>query len=594
MKKMKYLLILIVCMFTLGSLIACDKGSEGNNSNDQDTVPPSGGTIVVPPSGGGAVTPSNPPSGGEVVTPPTVDVEKVTFEDATVEYTGEAISFVVKNLPGGVYVEYVYLLEGEEVAEMVEIGEYEVTATIRDKATGDELRVLTAILTIEPVKIYDEIPNDADANIELTYTTTFMKMQKDPDNPTQLIAAGLELYATENIYFVLDRNTAVGAVNVPLKFIELDEENSVECASIVDNCLVISEAGEYDVIMTFPEGSLVPVLVVREGADNSLFYFRGTVNNFEASEEYLFVKDETNTTATFEIELKVGDEFKVANYYYSVSFDFNTKFVFLDGFSAGSENGNVKVDKAGLYKFVVNLDSKTLTVYRDSQELIEDRNVLYVRGTITTPAWDSLSLILGKNNGISVIELQLKVGDAFKVADATWTAIYDYGYFNSATTHFGSDKDNNIVVKVAGTYKIEVDTAGNKVSVYCDGTKIVDNATSQGGGSQGGGAEVGTVMYRIVINGTQQIDLIYEGKWNYDDSYDQHHAFKVTLNAGDIITFINASNGETWTDMTVDPASTGGMTLISGTGIKVGTSGVYDLYVKTKFQADNIYFGPAA
>ena len=101
-------------------------------------------------------------------------------------------------------------------------------------------------------------------------------------------------------------------------------------------------------------------------------------------------------------------------------------------------------------------------------------------------------------------------------------------------------------------------------------------------------------MYMLVINGSHEIPLYYEGKWVDDESFDQHHVYSVTLNAGDIITFLNASNNETWTDMTVDPYSSGAMVLISGVGIEVGETGVYDIYLKTKFQADNIYFGPAA
>ena len=591
MKRMKYLLLLFVCLFALGTLVAC--GDEGSNDNNQNVETNGGNQTQVPPTEDPKteVPPQTevPPTDGPTQQP-TVDVTKVTFEDETVEYTGEAIAFTVKNLPGGVTVKYTYLYEGNEVSEMVEIGEYEVTAVITDKNTGVELRVLSAILTIIPVQIFDEIPNDANSNIELTYTTNFFTMHKNPDDETQLIAAGLELYASETIYFVLDRKTGESAENFPLNFLELDA-SSVECASIIENALVISEPGTYDVIMMFPEDSLVPLILVREGADNDLFYFRGTVNNFEATEEYLFVKDETTNTSSYEIQLTAGEEFKIANYYYSVSFDFTSTFLFLDGFGVGTDNGNVKVVKEGNYKFIVDLDTKSITVYRDGQELVADRNVIYIRGTVTNPAWDSLSLPLGKNNGINVIEVSLKVGDVFKIADASWGVIYDYGYFSSAVTNFGNDADNNIVVKVAGTYKIEVDMAGNKVSVYCDGNKIVDNATSTGGGNQQGGQT--EYNYQLVINGTQKITLTYKGKaWVENEEHDEFVAYNVYLAAGDVVTLFDVNNNAGWAITSPNPWSSGSP-VGSANGITMGESGYYDVYVQFLFQKDKIYFGPA-
>ena len=46
-----------------------------------------------------------------------VNVDKATFTDETLEYTGEPLAIVVKNLPGGVKVDYTYSLNGEEVSQ---------------------------------------------------------------------------------------------------------------------------------------------------------------------------------------------------------------------------------------------------------------------------------------------------------------------------------------------------------------------------------------------------------------------------------------------------------------------------------------------
>lgn len=589
---MKKILLLFICLFALGSLVACGGGKDGTNDNNQNVQTNVGNEEQTPTPVPTPVV----PDGGETVVPTpgipetTVDVGKVTFENATVEYTGEPISFTVKNLPGGVSVEYTYLFEGNEVTEMVEMGDYEVTAVIKDKETGAELRTLSAILTIEPKKIVDEIPDDAESNIELTYTTHYIQMRQNPDDTTQLIAAGLELYASETIYFVLDRDPSWTTENFPLNFLELDED-SVECASIVENALVISEPGTYDVIMMFPEGSLVPLILVREGADNSLFYFRGTMNDYEASEEYLFAIDESTNTASYEIELAVGDVFKIANYYYSVSFDFDPHFLYMPQFAAGGEYGNdVAVNAAGTYKFVVDLASKTLSITKDGEAVVADKDLLFLRGTMNSYG---LTHPLIKSNGVASIEIELAVDDVFAIGDTNWTKQYGYAsFFSSMSTYFvaGGEYGDDIKVLQAGTYRIEVALEENTVTVYKDGVQIGTQTGTVGGGNQGEQTEF---SYQLVINGTQKIDLIYKGKaWVENEEHEEFVAYNVQLNAGDVITLYDVKNNASWAITTPNPWSSGNP-VGSADGITMGETGSYDIYVQFLFEKDKIYFGPA-
>lgn len=133
-------------------------------------------------------------------------------------------------------------------------------------------------------------------------------------------------------------------------------------------------------------------------------------------------------------------------------------------------------------------------------------------------------------------------------------------------------------------------------SIWVTGnSESVPHIDANSGGNQGGGNNnpQSNVKYQIIINGSTVVDLIYEGKWDMDPSYEQHHAFGVVLNAGDTIKFKDLSTGTIWELKTIDSASTGGMKYVNGVGIQVGVSGTYDIYVKTKFNADNVYFGPA-
>ena len=581
MKKIKLLIAIFLCLFAFTSLVACEEQKpEDNKTPEVETQLPTENPTENP-----TQNPTEDPTQGGS----TVNVDKAELNDATEYYTGKAIALMVKNLPGGVKVEYTYTLNGEAVTEMVEIGEYQVTAVIKDKSTGEELKTLTATLSIVAKPVVDEIPNDANSNIELTYETTYIKFYKDPDDETRLIAAGLELYAEETIYFVLDRDPSWTKENFPLEFLLLDPE-SVACATLVDNALVISEQGTYDVIMSFPEGQLQPTILVREGKDSSVFYFRGSMNDYTISEEYTFVTE--GNTATFETDLAVDDVFIIGNYYYSVSFEFNPSFMYYGEFTNGGEFGtDVKVGVAGHYKFVVDLTTKTLKVYKDGNELVADTNKLFVRGNITNPAWDSLTLGLSKVNGVASIELELAENNTFKVANADWSTAYGYDYVSSASDYFGTDQDNNIVVKQAGTYKVEVDTNNNKVTVYYNGNKIVDAQGSTGGGNQGGGNTQG--QYQIVVNGTNFYTLSYKGKQNVDGvDHEEHWVGNVYLNAGDVVTLHDTVSGATWAVKIVNPYSHGNC-VAGDNGITIGVSGNYDIYVQFAWEQDKIYFGPA-
>ena len=412
-----------------------------------------------------------------------VDVNKVTFTDETLEYTGEPLAITVKNLPGGVKVDYTYSLNGEEVSQMIEIGVYDVTAVIKDNKTGKELRTLTAKLTIKEREVYDEIPDDLESNIELTYGTTYKSFVKNPDNENELIAAGIQIWATEKIYFVL------GGQNKPLNFLELDK-NSVSGVKLVDNTVVIEKAGSYDVIMTFPEGSLVPLILVREGTDSGQFYFRGSMNDYQTSDEYLFNVDEETNTASYEITLALNDTFKIANYYYSVEFNYNPYFKYLNNFTVGGEfNTDPKVVVAGNYKFVIDLETKALTVYCDGVKLEEDRTPnLYLRGSMNN--WEAVTKLTRTtegNNLIASIETELAVGDEFKIADDSYDVQFDYNSFSHGSSHFEASTDgyNNVKVKVAGLYKITINLTTKAVTVVVDGVTLFENKVASSGGGGG-------------------------------------------------------------------------------------------------------------
>lgn len=576
MKKIKTFLLILVCLFSFATLVAC--GEEENNQNDNTQQTPGENDNKTPEQ-----TPDNGGNNDDEKTPvgSTIDVSGVTLEESyTFEYTGKPLAVMPENLPEGVKVKFTYTCEGEEVTEMVKKGVYEIVAVVIDKATGEELKTLTSTLTIAPKTEVDELPNDLEEKLQLTYTTHYSNFIQNPDDATQLIAAGLELMTSENIYIVIEGK------DEPLNFLRLDEE-SVECAYIEENYLVISEAGTYDVILYLAEGDFVPTLLVREGADSSQFYLRGTMNDYAASEEYLFVIDEATNTASYEIELAVGDVFKIANYYYSVAYDYNPYFMYLAGFAMGGEfNTDVKVSVAGMYKFVINLQNKVLTVYRDNVELVEDRDILFLRGEMNN--YD-LSLPFSKEDGVLTIEYAFEVNDVFAIGNADWSSQYAYNPFFSGMTEYftaGGGYGTDIKVLVAGNYKLVVTPAEGKVVVYKDGNEIGTGTGSSSGGSQG------TASYALIIthaDGTQtMVNLTPVDEF---EGFSQHFGDNVQLTEGDVITLYDVNNKVSWAEDTLSPYGQYKNFLAGSNGITCKVSGTYDFYVKFKWEADEIYIG---
>lgn len=599
MKKIKFIMTLVVCMFALVGLSACNKVTEllppgitdlipGLNDNDDANDNTNDGNDSGDNTGNNDTNNDENNNGNTENNDDKIDLSSVTFEDATFEYTGEALGITVKNLPGTVKVNYTYTLKGKEVEEMVEIGVYDVKAVIISKETGAELKTLTAKLTIKAKEVFDEIEDDANANIKLTFGTTYVQLMKNPDDETQLIAAGLDLYASETIYFVLDDS------ETPLNFISLHED-SLECSSIVDNTLVINQPGVYDVIMMFPEGSMVPSILVREGAEASVLYFRSTINDYATTEAEAFTVNEETNIATYEVELAVGDVFLISNYYYSTKFDFNPHFMYLTNFTSGGEFGtDAKVLVAGNYKFEVNLETKALTVYCENEVLVEDRNMLYIRGTMNN--WDSSMALSKRKDGsdtIAYVVIDLKVGDIFKIADAGWEVQYQYGYFTTGTENFKEGAENgNIEVLQAGSYEIMVNLNKNTVTVKFNGNEIISNATSSNTGGNGGGTATGS--YALIIthaDGTQtQFNL---QPWENFGEHSQHFGDNVTLKEGDVISLYDVANDAHWVEKVLDPYGEHAKFTVTDQGIRCNQAGTYDFYVKFKWEDNMIYIGPA-
>lgn len=102
-----------------------------------------------------------------------------------------------------------------------------------------------------------------------------------------------------------------------------------------------------------------------------------------------------------------------------------------------------------------------------------------------------------------------------------------------------------------------------------------------------------STKYNLVINGTAYFGLTYKGKQNVDGvDHDEYYALNVTLNSGDVVTLFDTESGASWAVTRVNPYSSGNC-VASASGITIGDSGNYDIYVQFAWEQDKIYFGPA-
>ena len=552
MKKVKMILLIMAFVFSFSFLAACDKADDTNADNDKNQ---------------------------EVI-----DVNGVTLKDAEKTYTGEPLAISVENLPSGTAVSYSYTLDGAEVKEMVEIGLYEVTATIKNKSTGDVLKTLKAKLNIKDVEKYDEILEDELANLELMFGTNIFTMMPNPDNAKELIAGGVELWASESLYF------RHAGYEEPLNFLSLAEE-SVGSSKVKKNTIFIAEPGTYDVVMSFPEGSIVPLILVRQGSSNSEIYFRQEAEEFAMDKENgtnLFTVDAEANTATYEVALEANDVFKISNYYSSLLLNYDPYFAGLPMFAAVSTTGDynydaVKVAQSGTYKFVVDLSTRGLSVFKDNVKVEKDYNLLYFRSSING---FGLTHPFISDGNVSYFEIELEPGHTFKFADSTWGTQYNITGYKSTVTNgveFTGGADDNYSVVIPGLYRFELDATG-VVTVYRDGNKV--------------GEAKSNLLYQLVINGdvNNPINLVYKGKQDVDRvEHDEYFALGVQLNVGDVITLRSYLTGDTWAVKILNPYTNKDLEKFtaSDAGITCKIAGKYDVYVQFAYEQDKIYLESA-
>ena len=205
-------------------------------------------------------------------------------------------------------------------------------------------------------------------------------------------------------------------------------------------------ASKEDAIAAYEEEQAVPVVP-------NTYYLRGSMNDWGTSAPLTVNGD----VASIEIEILRTDEFKVACAEWS-----DKNFGITNG-EVAVNGGNFKVEKSGLYRVsVINYGTEQETVTIELLEEFEDqvvKNDYYFRGKINAvDHWntcdETVKFVAGETS--ATFEVTLAVGDEFKVAvaGAGWSPQFNANNATYEADHIGGS--DNLVVKTAGRYKLEI------------------------------------------------------------------------------------------------------------------------------------------
>lgn len=154
--------------------------------------------------------------------------------------------------------------------------------------------------------------------------------------------------------------------------------------------------------------------------------------------------------------------------------------------------------------------------------------------------------------------------------------------------------NDNMSILVAGTVDCYLKVYADGCSLWVTGNS--EEVAPEQGGNQGGGEmpDLSQYTYVLVVNGNQYFGLTANGKaWVDGVEHEEYFAKGVSLTAGDVVTLFDVKNNAGWAITNVNPYSSG-KPVGSATGITIGETGLYDIYVQFLYQNDKIYFGPAA
>ena len=185
----------------------------------------------------------------------------------------------------------------------------------------------------------------------------------------------------------------------------------------------------------------------------------------------------------------------------------------------------------------------------------------------------------------------LEMGDAFTIYDGNsnvgWaeTNLEPFG----AGTAFAVSSKLGVCALEAGTYDIYVKLAYENNRIYIEKT-----GSSSGGDEEvGGSTEAPTTGYALLVTPGNGGSNYYVALTPVDEfeGFSQHMADDIRLNVGDTFVLYDCASQVSWVEDTLSPYGQYQKFSVTENGIRCNEDGVYDIYVKFKWEADEIYIG---
>lgn len=185
----------------------------------------------------------------------------------------------------------------------------------------------------------------------------------------------------------------------------------------------------------------------------------------------------------------------------------------------------------------------------------------------------------------------LEMGDAFTIYDGNsnigWaeTNLEPFG----AGTAFAVSSKLGVCALEAGTYDIYVKLAYENNRIYIEKT-----GSSSGGDEEiGGSTEAPSTGYALLVtpgNGGSQYYIALTPVDEFD-GFQQHMADDAKLSVGDTFVLYDCASKVSWVEDTLSPYGQYQKFSVTENGIRCNEDGIYDIYVKFKWEADEIYIG---